>query len=42
MTRNPARISRGAPDLGEDTDYVVNQILGAGARVAGTPTTGGL
>ncbi|HEX2212559.1 MAG TPA: CoA transferase [Mycobacterium sp.] len=23
MTRNPARIERGAPDLGEDTDYVL-------------------
>jgi crotonobetainyl-CoA:carnitine CoA-transferase CaiB-like acyl-CoA transferase len=42
MTRNPVRISRGAPDLGEDTDYVVNQILGAGAQVAGAPTTGGI
>lgn len=41
MTRNPAQISRGAPDLGEDTDYVVNQILVAGKQVAGTPTTGG-
>jgi crotonobetainyl-CoA:carnitine CoA-transferase CaiB-like acyl-CoA transferase len=41
MTRNPAQISRGAPDLGEDTDYVVNQIPGAGKQVAGSPTTGG-
>lgn len=30
MTRNPARIERGAPDLGEDTDYVLREILGAG------------
>ncbi|CPR06768.1 caib/baif family protein [Mycobacterium bohemicum DSM 44277] len=29
MTRDPARIARGAPDLGEDTDYVVREILGA-------------
>ncbi|OBF21071.1 CoA-transferase [Mycobacterium kubicae] len=29
MTHNPARIERGAPDLGEDTDYVVQQVLGA-------------
>jgi len=27
MTRNPARIERGAPDLGEDTDYVLGEIL---------------
>ncbi|OCB17620.1 CaiB/BaiF CoA transferase family protein [Mycobacterium intracellulare] len=27
MARNPARISRGAPDLGEDTDYVLHEIL---------------
>jgi crotonobetainyl-CoA:carnitine CoA-transferase CaiB-like acyl-CoA transferase len=27
LTRNPARIERGAPDLGADTDYVVQQIL---------------
>ncbi|OBK60922.1 CoA-transferase [Mycobacterium colombiense] len=27
MTR-PARIERGAPDLGEDTDYVLHEILG--------------
>jgi crotonobetainyl-CoA:carnitine CoA-transferase CaiB-like acyl-CoA transferase len=30
MARNPARISRGAPDLGEDTDYVLHEILGTG------------
>jgi crotonobetainyl-CoA:carnitine CoA-transferase CaiB-like acyl-CoA transferase len=29
MTRNPARIERGAPDLGADTDYVLSEILGA-------------
>ena len=32
MSRAPARISRGAPDLGEDNDYVMNTILGAGSR----------
>ncbi len=36
MTRGPARIERGAPDLGEDTDYVVHEILAA------SPTLGGL
>ena len=30
MTRAAARIERGAPDLGEDTDYVLHEILGAG------------
>jgi crotonobetainyl-CoA:carnitine CoA-transferase CaiB-like acyl-CoA transferase len=30
MTRNPARIERGAPDLGEHTDYVLREIVGAG------------
>jgi crotonobetainyl-CoA:carnitine CoA-transferase CaiB-like acyl-CoA transferase len=30
MMRNPARIERGAPDLGEHTDYVLREILGAG------------
>ena len=30
LARNPARIERGAPDLGEDTDYVLHEILGAG------------
>lgn len=29
MARNPARIARGAPDLGEDTDYVLDEILGS-------------
>jgi crotonobetainyl-CoA:carnitine CoA-transferase CaiB-like acyl-CoA transferase len=43
MTRGPARIERGAPDLGEDTDYVLHGILGAPApsQAAGSPTTGG-
>jgi crotonobetainyl-CoA:carnitine CoA-transferase CaiB-like acyl-CoA transferase len=36
MMRGPARIERGAPDLGEDTDYVVNAILAA------APTLGGI
>ncbi len=35
MTRDPARIARGAPDLGEDTDYVVREILGAGSPTGG-------
>lgn len=35
MTRGPALIERGAPDLGEDSDYVLHEILGA------TPTFGG-
>ncbi|GLE52869.1 CaiB/BaiF CoA transferase family protein [Mycobacterium montefiorense] len=36
MTRGPARIEKGAPDLGEDTDYVLHEIL------TGAPTLGGL
>ncbi|MCT7661152.1 CaiB/BaiF CoA transferase family protein [Mycobacterium deserti] len=28
MTRSPVRIERGAPDLGEDNDYVLGDILG--------------
>lgn len=36
LTRDPARISRGAPDLGEDTDYVVHEILGASSTTGGT------
>jgi crotonobetainyl-CoA:carnitine CoA-transferase CaiB-like acyl-CoA transferase len=28
MARCPARIERGAPDLGEDTDYVLRELLG--------------
>ncbi len=35
MTRNPASISRGAPDLGEDTDYVLHEILGTGSPTGG-------
>ena len=30
LTRNPVEISRGAPDLGEDTDYVLHEILRTG------------
>jgi crotonobetainyl-CoA:carnitine CoA-transferase CaiB-like acyl-CoA transferase len=29
MARSPARIARGAPDLGEHTEYVLHEILGA-------------
>lgn len=36
MTQSPARIERGAPDLGEHTDYVLREIL-----AAGSPTGGG-
>lgn len=32
MTRGPARIERGAPDLGEDTDYVLHELLGTRGR----------
>jgi crotonobetainyl-CoA:carnitine CoA-transferase CaiB-like acyl-CoA transferase len=35
MTRGPARIERGAPDLGEDTDYVLHEILTAAATLGG-------
>lgn len=35
MARSPARIERGAPDLGEDTEYVLREILGAGAPTGG-------
>jgi crotonobetainyl-CoA:carnitine CoA-transferase CaiB-like acyl-CoA transferase len=35
MARAPARISRGAPDLGEDTDYVLHEILRAGSPAGG-------
>ncbi len=35
MARAPARIERGAPDLGEDDDYVLHQILGAGSPTGG-------
>ena len=36
LARDPALISRGAPDLGEDTDYVVHEILGAASTTGGT------
>jgi crotonobetainyl-CoA:carnitine CoA-transferase CaiB-like acyl-CoA transferase len=32
LARGPARIERGAPDLGEDTEYVLQEILGAAAE----------
>jgi crotonobetainyl-CoA:carnitine CoA-transferase CaiB-like acyl-CoA transferase len=35
LARFPARIERGAPDLGEDTDYVLREILGAGSPAGG-------
>jgi crotonobetainyl-CoA:carnitine CoA-transferase CaiB-like acyl-CoA transferase len=35
MARGPARIERGAPDLGEDTDYVLHEILAASATLGG-------
>jgi crotonobetainyl-CoA:carnitine CoA-transferase CaiB-like acyl-CoA transferase len=35
MARFRARIERGAPDLGEDTEYVLGQILGAGSPTGG-------
>jgi len=43
MARAPARIARGAPDLGEDTDYVLHEILREGlpSETTGSPTTGG-
>jgi crotonobetainyl-CoA:carnitine CoA-transferase CaiB-like acyl-CoA transferase len=43
MARAPARIERGAPDLGEDDDYVLHGILGADspANAAGSRPTGG-
>jgi crotonobetainyl-CoA:carnitine CoA-transferase CaiB-like acyl-CoA transferase len=43
MTRRPAHIARGAPDLGEDTDYVLHEILGEASPSEATrsPTTGG-
>jgi crotonobetainyl-CoA:carnitine CoA-transferase CaiB-like acyl-CoA transferase len=43
MARAPARIARGAPDLGEDTDYVLHEILRAGSpsETTGSRTTGG-
>jgi crotonobetainyl-CoA:carnitine CoA-transferase CaiB-like acyl-CoA transferase len=42
MARAPARIARGAPDLGEDTDYVLHEILRAGSPADATGSmTGG-
>jgi crotonobetainyl-CoA:carnitine CoA-transferase CaiB-like acyl-CoA transferase len=43
MARAPAQIARGAPDLGEDTDYVLHEILRAGSppEAAGSRTTDG-
>ncbi|OBG24201.1 CaiB/BaiF CoA-transferase family protein [Mycobacterium sp. 852002-51057_SCH5723018] len=35
LARSPARIARGAPDLGEDTDYVLHEVLGAGSPAGG-------
>jgi crotonobetainyl-CoA:carnitine CoA-transferase CaiB-like acyl-CoA transferase len=35
MSRSPAQIARGAPDLGEDTEYVLREILGAGSPTGG-------
>ena len=35
MAGSPARIERGAPDLGEDTQYVLGEILGAGSPTGG-------
>ncbi|MGO9929290.1 MAG: CaiB/BaiF CoA transferase family protein [Mycobacterium sp.] len=37
MARAQARIARGAPDLGEDTDYVLHDILRARSRTGGGP-----
>lgn len=34
LSRAPVTVERGAPDLGEDNDYVFNEILGAGRRSA--------
>ena len=43
LARGPVRVERGAPDLGEDTDYVLHEILGVDvpSQAAGSPTTGG-
>jgi crotonobetainyl-CoA:carnitine CoA-transferase CaiB-like acyl-CoA transferase len=43
MARAPVRFERGAPDLGEDNDYVLHGILGAASRAepAGSRPTGG-
>lgn len=40
MARDQPRIARGAPDLGEHTEYVLHGILGAPSQAAGS-TTGG-
>ncbi len=37
MARSPALIARGAPDLGEDTEYVLREIVDAGAATGGRP-----
>ncbi len=37
MARSPTRIERGAPDLGEDNDYVLHEILSAGSPTGGRP-----
>ncbi|WP_179466895.1 CaiB/BaiF CoA transferase family protein [Mycolicibacterium vinylchloridicum] len=34
LSRSPVTVERGAPDLGEDNDYVLNEILDAGHRTA--------
>ena len=35
MARSPARIARGAPDLGEDTEYVLREVLGTESPAGG-------
>jgi len=35
MSRGSVEIARGAPDLGEDTDYVLHEILGVGSQTGG-------
>jgi crotonobetainyl-CoA:carnitine CoA-transferase CaiB-like acyl-CoA transferase len=35
MARSPARIARGAPDLGEDTEYVLREIVRVGSPTGG-------
>ena len=35
LARSPSRIARGAPDLGEDTEYVLREILGATSPTGG-------